>query len=131
MDRWERARRECRQLEAECDARLTVYAASGTAVAGKTSTLGSGSTGSAASTAIQMPDSTSASTADDLERLLGSLSSAVDELAAAMDRLYPQGGASPSMSHALQRHREALYELSREFRRVKVGVGGVWYVCRK
>jgi len=64
-----------------------------------------------------MADITEA-TAMELEELLRKLSQTIDTMNGHLNDLGPK--ASPSMIHALQRHRDILFDYNKEFKKTKV-----------
>lgn len=58
----------------------------------------------------------------EVDNALKKLSSTVDDMSNYLERQYPSssGSTNPAMIHVMQRHRDHLYDLSRDFQRIKV-----------
>lgn len=135
---WDVLRRKTRNLESAIDARLTSYSQLASKIARSADTPSSSSTTQAGSggiyadhTTLDMDGtaSTSASKHDmsehleletELDGLINQLSNAVDGLTAKLDD--PAIPPTSAQLHAVQRHREVLFDFTRDFRRSKTNV---------
>lgn len=130
---WDVLRRKTRNLESTIDARLTSYSS----LASKIARSADGSSTAAGGiyadhTALDMDgggasSSTSAGRNNEhieleaeLETLINELSEAVDALTAKLDD--PAVPPTSAQLHAVQRHREVLFDFTRDFRRSKSNV---------
>ncbi|KAI8816490.1 snare region anchored in the vesicle membrane C-terminus-domain-containing protein [Fimicolochytrium jonesii] len=101
---WESLRRQARSLENEIEAKLAMYARHGTAGDG-------GGAGRAAANGVEL----------EVEHLINKLTSTVNLMAQSLDNA-PTGSNNPSMMHMLQRHRDILYDYSKEFKKTKANI---------
>ncbi|KAJ1558304.1 hypothetical protein HK405_013984, partial [Cladochytrium tenue] len=127
---WDALRRHAKQLENEIEARLTGFAKAAAVAAAAAPPLPAtgayaisipSSEGSSSASAVpQASDAwVAAGNAErDLEDLMRKLSNVVNSMAAFLDMQAPVS-ANPSMMHMLQRHRDILYDYSKEFKRTK------------
>ncbi|RIA90332.1 hypothetical protein C1645_797081 [Glomus cerebriforme] len=112
---WEYLRKQARQLENELEQKLTSYSKIAAQVGrsagyGPWSKGGEGMTGNS-SEAMEL----------ELEELIKKLTSVVNSMAEVVDR--PSATpTNPSMMHMLQRHRDILYDYSKEFKKTKANI---------
>ncbi|KAJ3013648.1 Golgi SNAP receptor complex member 1 [Thoreauomyces humboldtii] len=118
---WETLRKQARQLENETEAKLVQYSKLGTGAGGGAGGSGSGGGpsgyGRGASPTFDHASTASANGAElELEHLLAKLTSVVNYMAQSLDTSAP---TNPSMMHMLQRHRDILYDYTKEFKKTK------------
>ncbi|CAG8516103.1 10055_t:CDS:2 [Ambispora gerdemannii] len=116
---WEFLRKQARQLENEIEQKLTSYSKIATSVGRNNRNVdgvgGSGSSGNVAggnsSEAMEL----------ELDELLKKLSMVVNSMAEVVDRptTIP---TSPSIMHMLQRHRDILYDYTKEFKKTRANI---------
>ncbi|CDS01349.1 related to SNARE protein of Golgi compartment [Sporisorium scitamineum] len=127
---WDVLRRKTRNLESTIDARLTSYSSLASKIA-RTADSSSSSAGVYADhTTLDMDGSASGSRKQEvsehveleqeLDALINELSDAVDALTAKLDD--PAVPPTSAQLHAVQRHREVLFDFTRDFRRSKINV---------
>lgn len=130
---WDALRKQARKLETEVDARLLAFSRAGAqthgsghfGASGSTTGAGAGagSGPSGATTRRGLAGGSAAVAADggeaEVEELLRKLTQAVNEMAAYLDGPNP---TNPSMMHMLQRHRDILYDYTREFKKTKANI---------
>lgn len=97
-DDWESLRRQARQTESDIDARLVAYA-------------------KMASTPATSADRLADLAAQEIDELLRKLGDVID----AMTRIAGMQGSS-AVQHALQRHREILYDYTNEYRKTRANL---------
>ncbi|KNC98371.1 uncharacterized protein SPPG_06079 [Spizellomyces punctatus DAOM BR117] len=116
---WETLRRQARHLENEIEAKLVQYSklGSGTGTSGFASSVA----GVASSSAARSPGSTKGAELE-LDHLLAKLTSVVNSMAQSLDSVPSSVPTNPSMMHMLQRHRDILYDYSKEFKRTKANI---------
>lgn len=116
---WDVLRRKTRNLESTIDARLTSYSQLASKIV-RTSdhTTLDMNTGSSSSAKENLSEHTELEA--ELESLLQQLSDSVDGLTAKLDD--PTEAPTTSQLHAVQRHREVLFDFTRDFRRSKTNV---------
>lgn len=120
---WDALRRKTRQLETTIDARLTTYSSLASQIA-RTADPSAGVY--ADHTTLDMDgtsrthDSERVELETELDGLIGQLSEAVDALTAKLDD--PETPPSAAQLHAVQRHREVLFDFTRDFRRSRSNV---------
>ncbi|CCF52435.1 hypothetical protein NDA11_003327 [Ustilago hordei] len=133
---WDVLRRKTRNLESTIDARLTSYSQLASKIARSadapsTSSSAPGSAGIYADhTTLDMDASSPLSRKEDLsehleleselELLINQLSEAVDALTTKLDD--PETPPTSAQLHAVQRHREVLFDFTRDFRRSKTNL---------
>ncbi|TPX63021.1 hypothetical protein PhCBS80983_g00042 [Powellomyces hirtus] len=118
---WETLRRQARQLENETEAKLVQYAklGSGTAAGDDGSSGYRRSPGAADSASSSRTGNGAGGVELELEHLLSKLTSVVNYMAQSLDT---SGSMNPSMMHMLQRHRDILYDYSKEFKKTKANI---------
>ncbi|CBQ73250.1 related to SNARE protein of Golgi compartment [Sporisorium reilianum SRZ2] len=134
---WDVLRRKTRNLESTIDARLTSYSQLASKIARSADGSANASAGIYADhTTLDMDGSGSASGSaakrtkqdanehveleNELDTLINQLSDAVDALTAKLDD--PAVPPTSAQLHAVQRHREVLFDFTRDFRRSKTNV---------
>ncbi|SJX63084.1 related to SNARE protein of Golgi compartment [Sporisorium reilianum f. sp. reilianum] len=134
---WDVLRRKTRNLESTIDARLTSYSQLASKIARSADGSANASAGIYADhTTLDMDGSSSASGSsaqrtkqdanehveleNELDTLINQLSDAVDALTAKLDD--PAVPPTSAQLHAVQRHREVLFDFTRDFRRSKTNV---------
>ncbi len=133
---WDVLRRKTRNLESTIDARLTTYSRLASKIARSADAAVSSSNAAggiyADHTTLDMDGSASTSRGakedanehveleSELDSLINELSDAVDALTAKLDD--PAVPPTSSQLHAVQRHREVLFDFTRDFRRSKTNV---------
>ncbi|KZV87999.1 V-snare-domain-containing protein [Exidia glandulosa HHB12029] len=114
MSTFETLRRQSRTLESLVDTKLNAYSRLATSIATTSSArdvdLEANATSEDRWTDIE----------EEIEGLLDKLRETSDELAAALDNAPTR--PSPTMTHALQRHKEVLQDYTRDFNRTKANV---------
>ena len=135
--KWDAARRQARQLESSLDAKLTEYSRIASelsnAAEGSSSAYGAYATNSGSSghrrdhTSLSMDGSVSTSgkadprkQEEEIEVLLSEFTQCVDQLTVSLED--PNLPPSTVQLHAVQRHREVLMDLQRDFRQMKNNV---------
>ncbi|KAG9291421.1 hypothetical protein G9A89_021839 [Geosiphon pyriformis] len=116
---WEFLRKQARQLENEIEQKLTSYSKIAASV-GRTRNreLGSGNASLAGRGGNNVGNSNEAMELE-LDELVKKLSMVVSSMAEVVDR--PSSTTTnPSMMHMLQRHRDILYDYTKEFKKTKV-----------
>ncbi|KAJ3032861.1 Golgi SNAP receptor complex member 1 [Rhizophlyctis rosea] len=116
---WDTLRRQARTLENEIEAKLVAYSRIGSGAAG-----GDGGYGGGGSAGYGVGGGSvgwhSAQVAEmELEELLKKLTWVVNSMATAVDTAGP---ANSNMMHMLQRHRDILYDYSKDFNRTKSNI---------
>jgi Golgi SNAP receptor complex protein 1 len=126
---WDQLRKQARQLETDIDAKLMAFSrlvASTSATAQSATAVSShraiDTAESEAEAALQQvgPDCFAARTDAMLQ-----LSRVIDGLSECLERSYPTGAGgirNPSLMHLLQRHRDVLYDYTKEFKKLKVNI---------
>ncbi|CAB4404072.1 unnamed protein product [Rhizophagus irregularis] len=109
---WEYLRKQARQFENELEQKLTSYSKIAAQVGRSVgySKEGEGTTGNS-SEAMEL----------ELEELIKKLTSVVNSMAEVVDRPSTTP-TNPSMMHMLQRHRDILYDYSKEFKKTKANI---------
>ncbi|KAK0543052.1 coatomer subunit delta [Tilletia horrida] len=121
---WDVVQRNVRILESTIDSKLTAYSQLPSAIARSTSSYGNAtaldfSTGRASTSSSQQNiDHTKAEA--ELTSLLAQLSHSISELTSVLDD--PSTPPTSGQLHAVQRHREVLLDLERDFRRASTNV---------
>ncbi|KAI8849770.1 hypothetical protein BC829DRAFT_432277 [Chytridium lagenaria] len=114
---WESLRRQARQLENDVESKLVNFARLGSALAGN----GSGSSGMANTSVAAGNWASAVGLQREIEELLRKLTEVVDGMASCLDG--PNSSPSnPPMMHTLQRHRDILYDFSKEFKKTKANI---------
>ncbi|CAG8666975.1 10339_t:CDS:2, partial [Acaulospora morrowiae] len=115
---WEFLRKQARQLENEIEQKLTSYSKLAAQVG---RSIGSGSLGNGLYGDNGLSGNSSEAMELELEELIKKLDLVVNSMAEVVDR--PSSTASnPSMMHMLQRHRDILYDYSKEFKKTKANI---------
>jgi Golgi SNAP receptor complex protein 1 len=111
---WDSLRKQARLLENEIDIKLVAFSklASGT--------NGGNLNGSSQQQHLQHQQNLSDATSLELEELLKKLSQIIEALNNYLKDLGPK--ANPSMLHALQRHRDILYDYNKEYKKTKSNI---------
>lgn len=121
---WDVLRRNTRNLESTIDARLTAYSS----LASKIARSADSNNAFADHTTLDMTGNGSSShdqaehveLETELDSLINELSNSVDALTAKLDD--PAVPPTSAQLHAVQRHRELLFDFTRDFRRSKTNV---------
>lgn len=109
---WEYLRKQARQLENELEQKLTSYSKIAAQVGRSVGYgLGSKKNDGNSSEAMEL----------ELEELIKKLTSVVNSMAEVVDRPSTTS-TNPSMMHMLQRHRDILYDYSKEFKKTKANI---------
>ncbi|CAG8449279.1 2695_t:CDS:2 [Diversispora eburnea] len=118
---WEFLRKQARQLENEIEQKLTSYSKLAAQVGRNTNGVSSVSLGSGLYGDNGLSGNSSEAMELELEELIKKLTSVVNSMADVVDG--PSSSTSnPSMMHMLQRHRDILYDCSKEFKKTKVNI---------
>ncbi|CAG8529981.1 6073_t:CDS:2 [Funneliformis caledonium] len=112
---WEYLRKQARQLENELEQKLTSYSKIAAQV-GRSVGYGLGSKKNDG-----MAGNSSEAMELELEELIKKLTSVVNSMAEVVDRPSTTS-TNPSMMHMLQRHRDILYDYSKEFKKTKANI---------
>lgn len=121
---WDVLRRNTRNLESTIDARLTTYSSLASKIARSADTNSYSDhtaldmTGTGASSSLDHSEHLELET--ELESLINDLSNSVDALTSKLDD--PAVPPTSAQLHAVQRHRELLFDFTRDFRRSKTNV---------
>ncbi|KAJ9479315.1 Golgi SNAP receptor complex member 1 [Pseudozyma hubeiensis] len=121
---WDVLRRNTRNLESTIDARLTTYSSLASKIARSADTNSYSDhtaldmTGTGASSSLDHSEHFELET--ELESLINDLSNSVDALTSKLDD--PAVPPTSAQLHAVQRHRELLFDFTRDFRRSKTNV---------
>ncbi|KAJ3288343.1 Golgi SNAP receptor complex member 1 [Borealophlyctis nickersoniae] len=113
---WDTLRRQARNLENEIEGKLVGYSRIGSGGGsagygvGSSSSSGGGSWNSAEAAELE------------LEELLKKLTWVVNSMSSCLDNLPSSMPTNPSMMHMLQRHRDILYDYSKEFKKTKANI---------
>ncbi|KAJ3210140.1 hypothetical protein HDU83_005060 [Entophlyctis luteolus] len=132
---WELLRRQAKQLENEAEAKLAMFAkmSSGGAASADATVIDIGcvplvpltcsNSSSAEEASLLSVWSQAESLQSDLEEVLKRLTQTTNKMAEFLDNpLTSNTPTNPSQMHVLQRHREILYDYSREFNRTKATI---------
>ncbi|CAG8483806.1 8421_t:CDS:2 [Ambispora leptoticha] len=113
---WEFLRKQARQLENEIEQKLTSYSKIATSV-GRNSRIVDGGVGSGNAAAGNSNEAMEL----ELDELLKKLSMVVNSMAEVVDRPTTVP-TSPSIMHMLQRHRDILYDYTKEFKKTRANI---------
>ncbi|KAJ3414281.1 Golgi SNAP receptor complex member 1, partial [Chytridiales sp. JEL 0842] len=121
---WDSLRKQAKQLENELEGRLMHFSKLGSSAAGSSSASSSSSGGGALSGGGGEGEGWgSTETAErEVEELIRKLTTIVNTMASYLDNLPPTAPSNPSMMHVLQRHRDVLFDYSKEFKRTKANI---------
>ncbi|CAG8461048.1 16906_t:CDS:2 [Acaulospora colombiana] len=118
---WEFLRKQARQLENEIEQKLTSYSKLAAQVGRSVNSIGSGSLGNGLYGENGLSGNSSDAMELELDELIKKLNLVVSSMAEVVDR--PSSTTSnPSMMHMLQRHRDILYDYSKEFKKTKANI---------
>lgn len=118
---WDVLRRNTRNLESAIDARLTTYSQLASKIARAADHTTLDMTGAGSSSASETREhSEHVELETELESLINELSNSVDALTAKLDD--PAIPPTTPQLHAVQRHRELLFDFTRDFRRSQTNV---------
>ncbi|KAJ3190022.1 Golgi SNAP receptor complex member 1 [Gaertneriomyces sp. JEL0708] len=115
---WDTLRRQARQLENDIDGKLVQYSRIGNGTPASVSSyagasrIGTPAHGFPGANAIEL----------ELEDLLKKLTSVVNQMSNCLDNMANSMAPNPSMMHHLQRHRDILFDYSKDFRKTKAHI---------
>ncbi|KAJ3274859.1 Golgi SNAP receptor complex member 1, partial [Blyttiomyces sp. JEL0837] len=116
---WDSLRKQAKLLESELESKLVNYSKAGSSVTSNGG--GSSSSGGASSSMAPVGGFSSIETTErEIDGLIRKLTTIIDSMASFLD--LQSSSSNPSMMHMLQRHRDILYDYSKEFKRTKSNI---------